>query len=776
MRKIEKKNIEDILALTPVQEGMLYYYLKDPVGELYLEQLCLSISGEIEDRLFEKAWNVVIDSNEMLRTAFLWEKMEKPVQIVLKKHDLKPIFYSANKRDLVKKQSSVDNWLEEVKTKEWKKKFDLRDVPFRVALCKIEDGKYEMIISNHHILYDGWSNGIILEEFFNTYNNQVTGKKLVKPGKTKFGKYVKWLQDQDHHIQKQYWLEYLSGFDTSSALTIKRRKTVELKGSGSSRAGWGEEAAEGLQEFARQHKITLAALLYGAWGILLQKYGNSEDVLFGTTVSGRPTRIPGIEKIVGMFINTLPLRVKTQPHETVLGMLSRINNAKQKREQYESTPLVRIREYIECSGSEELFDTIMVIENYPLARRLQEAEGSISPLDYTIRETTHYDLTVAVSTFGGLDVQFHYNTEVLGEEIVLQMSRHYLAVVGAMVHSSDSEPLRLEILSEEEKRQLIIDCNSPVGGYPFDKSIHQLFEEQVERTPHYIAITNGDQALTYRCLYEDTRYIAVYLQNRGVEKNRLLGILVDRSLEMITGILGILKNGCGYVPLNPKAPVERNAYMLDECAVDMLLTVRAMSQSAEKITSAKKIVYLDEIHHTLPTGQNPESIAPYRETGIAYVIFTSGSTGKPKGVPITHSNLSPLLHWGYKELGIGPKDRILQNVSYYFDWSVWELFITLTTGARLYTAPGELQQDPEACTAFIGKNKITALHATPTQWGYLVPQWNTHSREGKENAEQKSLRYIFIGGEKLNVHLLERIIAAVDKECRIFNMYGPTET
>ncbi|MCP4150926.1 MAG: amino acid adenylation domain-containing protein, partial [bacterium] len=334
--------------------------------------------------------------------------------------------------------------------------------------------------------------------------------------------------------------------------------------------------------------------------------------------------------------------------------------------------------------------------------------------------------------------------------------------------------------------------------YPVDKSIHALFGEQVERHPEKIVVTgmahgtyhyNRGEApntteesepgaapevtyceLTYRELDEITDNQAQNLQAQGVGEGQQVGILVDRTVEMIIGQLSILKTGSAYVPLNPKAPVERNKQMLAECRVNRLLTVGAMTGKAGEIAAGRSIIYLEKKYNESET----KAVQPLKyvnPANYAYVIFTSGSTGKPKGVPITHSNLTPLLQWGQKEMGIGRKDRVIQNLSYYFDGSVWEIFVSLTTGAALYMMSDEQQMNPEASVAFISANKITTILATPTQWQYMLP---TQGGSIKKDAF-KSLNKLCIGAEKLTLDLVKRVIGLAAEKCRIFNMYGPTE-
>jgi len=416
MKKLDKKDIEDILALTPMQEGMLFHYLKDPGRDYYFVQLSLEISGEIDIKCFEQAWNFVIQTNEMLRAVFRWETVENPVQMVLKEHRLEPKYYDfSNKRNDEKQKLR-----EEIKTKDRKETFDLRFVPFRVILCKIDKSSYEMVVSNHHILYDGWSNGIILREFFQSYFDLAEQKTPVRPAKIKFKEYIKWLEKQDAAKQKEYWREYLKDFDTASKIPVKhitaKAKKTRIKGADPHHFRLTGDTINQLENFVKRYKITLAALLYVSWGLLLQKYNNTNDVIFGTTVSGRSAKIKSIEDIVGLFINTLPLRVQSWPDEAITDLLYRINKMVQIREEYESTPLVRIKECINMSTAldtkEELFDSIVVIENYPLDSRLLKEKGKLSIDSHSMVDMTHYDLTIGIKIFEEIEIFFIYNEDV----------------------------------------------------------------------------------------------------------------------------------------------------------------------------------------------------------------------------------------------------------------------------------------------------------------------------------------------------------------------------
>ncbi|HLP59676.1 MAG TPA: condensation domain-containing protein, partial [Candidatus Deferrimicrobium sp.] len=311
----DRSNIDDIIALTPLQEGMLFHYFKDPGRTLYFEQLSVSLTGEMEGDFFEKAWDFVVKNNEMLRAAFRWEKLASPVQIILKEHKCPLTFYDLTVHlNEAQKKSALAG----IKSKDRLEGFDLTQPPFRVMLCKTAAKEYEMILSHHHILYDGWSNGIILKEFFNSYDALYKGDRFQEPPlKQCYKEFVKWVRGRDKSKQKEFWESYLMGFEGPTEFSIKERKEEKESTGDDDFENHGVIFDPGSQAnltaFAKSKHVTIAAVFYSAWGILLQRYNNSEDVVFGTTVSGRPTQLSGIGDIVGLFIDTIPLRVTAHP-------------------------------------------------------------------------------------------------------------------------------------------------------------------------------------------------------------------------------------------------------------------------------------------------------------------------------------------------------------------------------------------------------------------------------------------------------------------------------
>jgi tyrocidine synthetase-3 len=774
---LDKKNIEDILALTPMQEGLLFHYLKDPQSDHYFEQLSLEITGKIDLQHFEKAWSLVVETNEMLRTVFRWEKVEKPVQIVLKEHKLRPVYYDLPGKN-AREGSTKQETIEEVTLEDWGKKFDLQEVPFRVTLCKVDKYNYVMILSSHHILYDGWSNGIILKEFFNAYHALSSGDGWVKPSKPRFKEFTERYRKRstrDIAAHKNYWQKYLKGFDSPTVFSIKGNVYQEDRVSGYSDncGNLRFQLPKGrMEDFVKEHKITLAALLYGAWGILLQKYNNSKDVVFGTTVSGRSGAGAGIGDCVGMFINTIPLRVTAggNSEAAIPGFLSRINRELRGREDFESTSLVDIKNYSQLRGDEDLFDTLVVIENYPLEKSLARGSpGELSISNYSMFERTHYDFTVIIKIFDDVEVNLHYNNRLFSDAAVRRLAGHFKNTAESLVSDPGKWLWEIDILSEEEKRQLLMDFNDTETAYPADKTLHQLFEEQVERTPSNVALVGKAQGtghiitVTYEELNEKSNHLALQLQEKGVHTGAIAGIMAARSVEMVMGVLGILKAGGAYLPIIPDYPEERIQYILRDSSAKILVSKES------RVSRDCDVIDLDGIgKEVLKFPTHPLTHSP---THPCYIIYTSGSTGKPKGVVVEHRSVVNTLWALQAAYPLLETDTYLLKTTYSFDVSVTELFGWYLGGGRLAILEKDGEKDPGMILDTIESCRVTHINFVPSMFNVFLEAltpWTIGKLSG--------LKYIFLAGEALLPGLVEKTRRlGLDSGIALENIYGPTE-
>lgn len=805
--KIDRQNVEDLLNITPMQAGILFHYLTNQESGQYFEQLSLNVSGKVDFGIFMRAWNQVVARNEMLRTVFAWEKIDKPVQIVLKR--LEPTLRSydfsdeakvkaACERDflqevthasktnvaytesladqargigeselkLIEMQAQQVQLVEAVREADRREGFDLERGPlFRVTLIKLGSASYEMMISNHHIIYDGWSNGVILQEFFTAYRELAAGREPVWETKTRYKEYLQWLHKQDQRAEEKFWREYLQGFVSKTPLPADCKVEGDLQKVDKLVCQIPHELAISVEELAKQLKVTFGAIFYAIWGLFLQKYNNLDDSVFGTTVSGRPGALPGVEKMVGLFINTIPLRVNASDNPTVGELIRRVNQEMRNRQPFEWTPLVEVKSYSELDVTDSLFDSLVVIENYPLDRSLNDT-GILQVNSYVSREMTNFDLTLAVLLTEEIEVQFHYNPDRFLRGTMERMAGHYLNLLGQALNSVNQHSGYLNLLSPAEREQVLWEFNETATDYPTNQLVHQLFEEQARVQPESVAVTLGENQLTYRELNERANGLAEILQTRGVTSDQIVGLVMERSLDFVVGILGIWKAGGVYLPINPEYPRDRIEFMLADSGARVLLTAKHLLSN---FTFSGEMIDLTDTSTMARRIDNLPAISTARN--LAYVIYTSGSTGKPKGVMIEHRALNNFLfamqHKFHDGFGVGDRCLSLTNIS--FDVNVCEVFLPLVFGATLVFFDGEQVFDVQELVDVLVKRQITFTFIPPT---LLKDVCAGLKRAGKA---QVSLNKLLTGLELIKDYVLEDFVE-LNENLRIVNGYGPTET
>lgn len=754
---LDKNNVENVMALTFTQEGILSNYLLNPDSKQYNNHFFLDLNGKINLKIFKEAWNHVIETNEMLRVVFRWEGLEKPVQIVLKDYNLKVNYYEI---------PSIDTYqcnilLEERIKKDSEKKLELVEVPFKVSLYKCSENNYKMCISNHHIIYDGWSMGIILEEFLQAYRRLANGKNPVTYDKTKFVEYIKYIQMKDRSYNKLFWQDYLAGVDEQAEISIKRKTKEPINNVCKYKIKLPHCK---IDSFTKSYDITLASFLYCVWGFILHRYNNSDDVIFGTTLAGRNYPIKDIDQMIGLFINTLPLRVKFDSVQNFLELVRQVNDIMYQLNTYEITSLPDIKEYGKLKNTSDLFDTIVIIENYPLKNCLKKVCGEFNIGTYTMYEMTNYDLAVFITILeDNIEVNFHYNVDKFKSKSIELLANHFKNVANEFISNPKKNISNISMITDEETNLIIHDFNSTEELDTEDLVITQLFEMQTEKKPNNIAaICNGNQ-LTYDELNYKSDQLAGVLRKNGVRGNNIIAIMIDRSLYMIIGIIGILKSAGAYMPIDPELPVERIMYMLEDSGASILITSNKYKYKIDvykgiKIFLDGSDVFNEEIHHS----KHVPSI-----NDLAYLIYTSGSTGEPKGVMIEHKALTNFINGVRGIINQSRYKTILAITTISFDISILEILVPLTLGFKVVIADAIQLRDSEALVNLIIENSVDVLQTTPSRIKLLLENENFLS-------VLRKLNVLMIGGEASSVTLVNKLKNITNT--KLFNMFGPTET
>ena len=688
---MSRNNIEAIYPLSPLQQGILFHTLYAPTSGVYFNQLSCILRGDINIPAFKQAWQEIIDRHAILRTAFVWERRNEPLQVVRQRVNLPWEEYDWRGLPSEEQQVRLNTRLEEDRMRG----FDLAKPPLmRLVLSRIAEDSYYLIWSSHHLLIDGWSKSLLFKEFFEFYQAFAHERTPRVERSRPYRDYIAWLQQQDRSQAETFWRKSLAGFTAPTPLGIGRTIDHSQHAAGQ----FGQQSIRlraalttELQEYARRHRLTLNTLAQGVWALLLSRYSGEEEVLFGTTTSGRPPQLAGSERMVGLFINTLPVRVRVRGEAEVVEWLQGLQEEQAVARQYEYSPLVDVQGWSEVGRGLPLFESIFVFENYPVDESLRGQDETLEMLDTHSFESTNYPLTVLAMPGTELSLRIVYDTNLFDADTIKRMLGHYGVLLEAIVIGPERRLAELPLLTTTERQQILQEWNETREDYPTEKCLHELFEEQVARTPEALALKYEAAELSYRELNERANQLARHLRRLGVRAESQVGIMMERSMEMVVALLGVLKAGGAYVPLDPEYPHERLTFMMEDAGIEVLLTQEELSGRVRVSSEVKRVNRLnidtqwEEISAESVANVETEVTAE----NLAYVIYTSGSTGKPKGVMVSHRTVANFFKGMDDCLGDDMPGGWLAVTSISFDISVLELFWTLARGFRVIVHPDQ---------------------------------------------------------------------------------------
>ncbi|WP_445627752.1 amino acid adenylation domain-containing protein [Nostoc sp. DSM 114167] len=765
-KQSKNKDIESIYPLSPTQEGILFHTLYESESTIYFEQFQLTIHGNLDSGIFEQAWQLLVERHSALRTLFVWKNRKQSVQVVRKQVNLPWSILDWRMFPQQEQEIRLNSFLDSDR----KQGFELDKAPLmRFALIRVADETYEFVWSFHHLLVDGWSWPIIFKELFALYESIQNGQQLYLAPSRPYRDYINWLQQQDLAEAKAFWQQNLEGFTAPTPLIVERslgqsshqQQNIEVRSQHLS-----TETTTTLKSFAQQHHLTLATLIQAAWGLLLSRYSGESDVVFGTTVSGRPPTLSGVESMVGLFINTLPARVKIPDTTDLLTWLRLLQQEYIEREQYSYTPLVDIQGVSEIPRTQLLFESLVVFENYPVNVTLQQLPGNLSIGELQDRGQTNYPLTLLAIPGEEMTVKIYYDRQRFDANIIDRMAGHFLTLLQGITANPHRTPGELPILTPREQDLLLVQWNATSAAHPINRCIHQLFEEQVERTPQALAVVYENQRLTYEELNQQANKIAHYLQRFGVKPDVPVGICVERSLAAASAILGTLKAGGVCVPLDPTYPSERLAFMLNDSQTPVILTQTHL-QSLFNGNLAHRLIVLDEDEDEIAKESESNLQVEVGVDNLAYIIYTSGSTGTPKGTLVTQRSLANLVahHQAKMATGIG----VLQFASLSFDVSYHEISVAWGLGGTLYMISECDRKDLDKLIHLLANNPIGKVFLPVSLWQQLAEIY------GEQEHLFQNIREAIACGEQLQItqptiELFKRL-----ENCTLYNFYGPTE-
>ncbi|MEJ2406195.1 MAG: amino acid adenylation domain-containing protein [Candidatus Thiodiazotropha sp.] len=689
----QQNTIDAIYPLSPMQEGMLFHTLYAPDSGVYFEQTTCTLQGALNIDAFQQAWQCVVDRHPALRTLFIWERNTKPLQLVRNSVNLPWKVYDW--RDLSERQQQYSEKC--VLKDERKQGFDLRRPPLiRCILIQTKDDIFRFIWNQHHLLMDGWCLSIVLKDVLVFYEALCNGKELQLPPPPAYKDYISWLKSQDRSRAKAFWRENLHCFHTHTPLVI-------------------DKASHCVDE------------------------------------------LNGVESMVGVFINTLPVRMHISWDNALITWLQEQQALQVTREEYSHSPLVDIQQWSEIPSRQPLFESLVVFENYPLDIALENCGTNVTISDIDSFERTNYPLTLVVIPGEELSLTFSYDTDRFNSSDIIRMSDHFRTLLQSMCRDPEQRLRNMSALSEREKQEILTEWNDTITKHSHHTYIHHLFEDQASRTPDAIAVIFEGQSLCYRELNQRANQLAHYLKQLDVSADKLIGIYVDRSPEMIVAILGVLKAGAAYVPLDPTYPPERRDFMLADAGVEIILTQQKLANLLPQ--GNRQIVCLDIDWKEICDHSKNNPATALTPENLAYVIYTSGSTGRPKGVLVSHSGICNLAQAQISAFHVDPSSRIIQFASFSFDASVSEIFMALGIGASLVIATQESLLPGMNLANLINQHAITHITLPPSALSVLPFE------------EVETLQTIVIAGEACSPDLVKRW----SNKCRVFNAYGPTE-
>ncbi|MDQ3563928.1 MAG: amino acid adenylation domain-containing protein [Pseudomonadota bacterium] len=743
------------------QQRLWFLYQWEPASPFYNINSALKLEGELDVAAFERCINEIVKRHESLRTSFTTQENEA-VQIIHPSANAKVSFvdlrgFSPSERDAEMRRLAAE---------ESERPFDLSRAPLiRVSLLQLEDTSHVTLTALHHIISDGWSIGVFYREVTALYQAFAKSKAVSLPELSiQYPDYAVWqrghLSGEVLEPQLAYWKERLSGAPPLLELPTDRPRPAlqSFKGARLSRV-LDKTLLDAVKTVGQADRATLFMTLLAAFSVLLSRYCRSDDIVIGSPIAGR-TRTE-TEHLIGFFVNTLTLRTDLSGDPSFREHLSRVRETALSAYAHQDLPFEKLVEELKPERSlsySPLFQVMFVLQNTTQAP-LRLPGLKVERLDLG-RETSKFDLSLyVIETSEGLKISFEYNRDLFDAATIVRMMSHFETLLKSIVENPGQKISRLALLTVAERHALIHDWNQPRIDYPNDATIVQLFEAQVRRSPQAVALAFDDQEFTYEEINRRANRLAHHLISLGVGPDVLVGIFVERSFEMIVGLLGILKAGGAYVPLDPGYPIERLGFMLSDAA----LAVVVAQQGLELTANGAKLLRLDSDRSAIAAQPDHNPADRADAEALAYIIYTSGSTGKPKGVCIAHRALANLLHAMREHTAITEEDSLLAVTTLSFDIAALELYLPLIAGARLVLASRETAADGEALSKCLADCRITLMQATPATWRLLI-------EAGWQGSDK--LR-VLCGGEALPQELADQLLARCES---VSNLYGPTET
>lgn len=762
---LDWEQVEDVYPLSPTQHGMLLHTLLAPDSGVYLVQQRYRWDGPLDRGALESAWSQLLARHPILRTAFWWQGELAPVQYV--RRDPAPSFAWHDLRSSDPATQVLQ--MEAELAAEARTGLDLARAPLtRMRVFQLADDKFELARSYHHILSDGWSFGLVMEDLLGLYRSAQRGEPAALAPVRPYRDYIAWLANQDDKAARAFWETELAGFAEPTVMPVA---TAPAAGAAQQCDDvdvlLSVEQSRRMQQLCQQLQLTPNTWIQGAWALLLARYSAAPEVLFGVTVAGRPADLDGAGDMVGLFINTLPLRVSVPDEQPLAGWLQQLMAHNLALREFEHTPLVEIQRCSAVEPGRSLFDTLVVFENAPFG-----ADGAASALDASIdmlhdRSHTNYPITVLAMPGERMGLRLSYQAARFTRESVQRMMGHLNELLAQMLARPEARLGELEVLSAGE-RQAMDNWNDSAHAFPIDRSYAELFMAMAARHPERTAAVCAGESLSYAALDLRSNRIAHLLRARGAGPDSIVALMAERGLDLLTMMIAVLKSGAAFQPLDVNHPPRRLAELLTLSGAPLLLVAGMGAALADHVLAScdTRPICLDA-----RACANDGDGSPLRAAGtpdsLAYVIFTSGSTGKPKGAMVEQRGMLNNIYGKVPAIGLDQHDRLAQTASPAFDISVWQFLAAPLFGATVHILPDAVAHDPERLLKAIDDQRITLLEVVPSLLRAMIDSADAAT-------SMASLRWLMSIGEALPPVLCRRWLERFPT-VPLMNLYGPAE-
>lgn len=768
---IQKSN-QNIAPLSASQEGLWFLRQLRPDSPAYNLIYLFKMIGGVDPEILKLSLDELVRRHEILRTVYPIDKEGKPIQVIQPFESSGLIYVDFS----LIEESEKEKALRAYAIEQGNKSYDLQKGPVaRFNLLHTASNEDYFLLAVHHISFDEWSRFVFIQDLLQLYEAYRSGNEPNLPSfPIQYADYVlwetKWLNGETRATYLQHWKNILSGDLPILALSTDHpRQTKQAHHAVRYYFELPPSISAKLRKFSTKEGLTRFQVLLSAYAVLLQRYTGQEDIIIGCPFANRP--LPEQDGMIGNFVNTLPIRLNLGGNPDVRNLLKQVHEAMVDASTWKTLPFEALVAELAPQrdlGRAPIYQATINMLNMP--RRQKSIPGLEIDLYFREQMLGDYDISIEFSDSGDhFTACLLYSTDFFDHSTMVRMASHFQNILGEILDKPARPLFELEILSVEEKQQILVEWNDTATSYPREKCIHQLFEKQVEHSPETVAVILDDKKITYRELNARANQLSHYLHSLGVGPNVLVGICMERSIEMIIGLIGILKAGGAYMPLDPEYPPERIDFMLEDSQVSFLVT---QSHIENKLPSfSKKVVCFDTDGEIISQQRDDNLSTTVQPDDLAYVIYTSGSTGKPKGVLVSNYNVVRLFQATHDWFKFDGNDVWTFFHSLAFDFSVWEIWGALLYGGKLVVVPYLVSRSPVAFLELLCRNHVTVLNQTPSAFYQLI--------QAEENAGKKNLmlRLIILGGEALNFENLKPWFERHgDEHPALVNMYGITET